>query len=149
MSPDGSSPTHDDELRAILTATSSGALTTIKRDGAPQLSLVTYAIDPAATLIRVSTTDGRAKVANLRRDPRSSLFVTSASGWSYAVAQGRVELSPVAVAPQDQTVEDLITLYRDANGEHPDWDDYRRAMVADRRLVIRLHVERVYGVAQG
>lgn len=139
----------DPALREILVAGDTGALTSIKRDGQPQLSMVTYAIDPEATLIRVSTTDGRAKVANLRRDPRSSLFVTSASGWSYAVAQGTVEISPTAAAPDDQTVEDLVQLYRDANGEHPDWDDYRRAMVADRRLIVRLRVERVYGVAQG
>ena len=139
----------DPALREILVAGGTGALTSIKRDGQPQLSMVTYAINPQATLIRISTTDGRAKVANLRRDPRSSLFVTSASGWSYAVAQGTVEISPTAAAPDDQTVEDLVQLYRDANGEHPDWDDYRRAMVADRRLIVRLRVERVYGVAQG
>ncbi|ANS79422.1 Pyridoxine 5'-phosphate oxidase [Serinicoccus hydrothermalis] len=139
----------DPALREILTSGGTGALTSIKRDGQPQLSMVTYAIDPEATLVRVSTTDGRAKVANLRRDPRSSLFVTSSSGWSYAVAQGTVELSPVAAAPDDPTVESLVQLYRDANGEHPDWDDYRRAMVADRRLVVRLSVDHVYGVAQG
>ena len=139
----------DPALREILVAGGTGVLTSIKRDGQPQLSMVTYAINPQATLIRISTTDGRAKVANLRRDPRSSLFVTSASGWSYAVAQGTVEISPTAAAPDDQTVEDLVQLYRDANGEHPDWDDYRRAMVADRRLIVRLRVERVYGVAQG
>ena len=139
----------DPALRDILTAGSNGALTTIKRDGQPQLSLVTYVIDPDASLVRVSTTDGRAKVANLRRDPRSSLFVTSTSGWSYAVAQGTVELSPTAAHEQDPTVEDLVQLYRDAQGEHPDWDEYRRAMVADRRLVLRLRVEHVYGVAQG
>ncbi|WP_151523660.1 PPOX class F420-dependent oxidoreductase [Serinicoccus kebangsaanensis] len=136
-------------LRDILTAGGTGALTTIKRDGRPQLSMVTYVIDPEATLVRVSTTDGRAKVANLRRDPRGSLYVTSSSGWSYAVAQGTVELSPVAGAEDDPVVEDLVQLYRDANGEHPDWDEYRQAMVADRRLVVRLRVEHVYGVAQG
>lgn len=60
-----------------------------------------------------------------------------------------MKLSPTAADEQDQTVEDLIELYRDAQGEHPAWDDYRRAMVADRRLVVRLRVEHVYGVAQG
>jgi hypothetical protein len=63
------------------------------------------------------------------------------------VAEGTAELSPVAADPQDQTVEDLIALYRDIQGEHPDWDDYRRAMVADQRVVLRLLVSRVYGMA--
>ena len=47
--------------------------------------------------------------------------------------------------PQDATVEELIEVYRAIAGEHPDWDDFRRAMVADRRLVFRLRVERIYG----
>jgi hypothetical protein len=52
----------------------------------------------------------------------------------------------VASDPGDAAVAELIEVYRDIAGEHPDWDDYRRAMVADRRLVIRLHVNRLYGM---
>ncbi|MEO7235957.1 MAG: PPOX class F420-dependent enzyme, partial [Lapillicoccus sp.] len=89
---------------------------------------------------------GRAKVANLRRDPRASLLVQQ--GWAYAAVEGSVELSPVSADAHDDTVEELIRLYRDANGEHPDWDDYRRAMVEDRRLVVRLVVDRAYGLAR-
>ncbi|MEH1015858.1 PPOX class F420-dependent oxidoreductase [Micromonospora sp. CPCC 206060] len=123
-----------------------GVLATIKRDGRPQLSNVSYAFDRERNLIRVSITDGRAKTANLRRDPRASFQVSTPDGWAYAVAEARAELSPVATDPADPTVEELIALYRAVQGEHPDWDDYRRAMVADRRLVLRLHVERVYGI---
>jgi hypothetical protein len=65
------------------------------------------------------------------------------------VAEGTVELSPVAEDPYDETVEELIRLYRDVVGEHPDWDDYRAAMVRDRRLVVRLKVERTYGIPEG
>jgi hypothetical protein len=54
----------------------------------------------------------------------------------------------VAADPNDATVEELIDVYRAVAGEHPDWDEYRAAMVADRRLVIRLAVERVYGSAR-
>jgi hypothetical protein len=62
------------------------------------------------------------------------------------VVEATAELSPVAADRRDATVEELIEVYRLVQGkEHPDWDDYRRAMVADRRLVIRLHVERLYG----
>lgn len=55
---------------------------------------------------------------------------------------------PVAEDPEDATVEELVALYRDAQGEHPDWDEFRAAMVRDRRLVLRLHVERAYGQAR-
>ncbi|MDO3702132.1 PPOX class F420-dependent oxidoreductase [Micromonospora sp. C28SCA-DRY-2] len=121
-----------------------GVLATIRRDGRPQLSTVVYAFDRERGLIRVSVTDDRAKTANLRRDPRASFHVSSDDGWAYAVAEARAELTPVAADPADATVEELVGLYRSIQGEHPDWDDYRRAMVAERRLV-RLHVERVYG----
>ncbi len=123
-----------------------GVLATLKRDGRPQLSTVLYGYDRAAGVIRVSVTDGRAKTANLRRDPRASFHVGSEDGWAYAVAEAHAELTPVAASPDDATVEELVALYRALQGEHPDWDDYRRAMVADRRLVLRLHVERLYGI---
>lgn len=122
-----------------------GALVTVKRDGRPQLSNVDFEYDPARRLIRLSTTDGRAKVRNLRRDPRVSLHVTTADGGSYAVYEGVAELSAVAADPHDAAVEELIEVYRGVQGEHPDWDDYRKAMVADRRLVVRFRIEHAYG----
>lgn len=123
-----------------------GVLATLKRDGRPQLSTVVHSFDRNAGLIRISVTDGRAKTANLRRDPRASFHVSSEDGWAYAVAEARAELTPVAERPDDPTVEELVGLYRAVQGEHPDWDDFRRAMVAERRLVLRLHVERLYGM---
>jgi PPOX class probable F420-dependent enzyme len=123
-----------------------GVLATLKRDGRPQLSTVVYSFDRDAGLIRISVTDGRAKTANLRRDPRASFHVGSEDGWAYAVAEGRAELTAVAERPDDPTVEELVGLYRAVQGEHPDWDDFRRAMVAERRLVVRLHVDRLYGM---
>jgi PPOX class probable F420-dependent enzyme len=137
----------EDRLLALLSGTNGGVLTTIKRDGRPQLSNVSFAFDPERRLIRISVTDGRAKVANLRRDPRASFYVTAGDFGSYVVAEGDAELTPVAADPHDATVEELVDVYREASGEHPDWDDYRAAMVADRRLVLRLPVTRVYGMA--
>ncbi len=121
-----------------------GVLATIKRDGRPQLSTINYHYDPGRSLLRMSVTDDRAKVRNLRRDPRASLHVSSVDGWRYVVAEGIARLSPVASARDDETVEALIALYRDIRGEHPDWDDYRRAMVEDGRLVLSIDVERTY-----
>ncbi|MHA6760128.1 PPOX class F420-dependent oxidoreductase [Streptacidiphilus sp. PAMC 29251] len=123
-----------------------GALVALKRDGRPQLSNVSHTYDPATGLLRISTTADRAKVANLRRDPRASYYVTRQDQRAYAVAEGTVELTPVAADPGDATVDELVEVYRQILGEHPDWDDeYRAAMVADRRLVVRLQVERIYG----
>ncbi len=140
--------TLDPNLVALASARNIGALATIKRDGRPQLSTVNFRFDPAAAMARISVVDGRAKVHNLRRDPRASVFVTSADGWAYAVLEGTVELSPVAAAPDDDTVEELVEVYRAIRGEdHPDWDEYRAAMVADRRLVARLRIEHAYGLA--
>ncbi|HEY2077744.1 MAG TPA: PPOX class F420-dependent oxidoreductase [Streptosporangiaceae bacterium] len=130
----------------LLRERSEGILVTMRRDARPQLSNVNYAFNADEQLIRISTTEDRAKVRNLRRDPRASFHVSSSDFWSYAVAEGTADLSPVAGDPDDATVEELIDLYRAVQGEHPDWADYRAAMVRDHRLVVRIRVERAYGL---
>jgi PPOX class probable F420-dependent enzyme len=139
----------DEALLALLSEADGGVLATLRSDGRPQLSNVNHAYYPDERLLRISVTDDRAKTRNLRRDPRASYHVTSADRWAYTVAEGTAELTPVAGDPQDATVEELIRLYRDVAGEHPDWDEYRAAMVRDRRLVLRVRVERVYGIPRG
>ncbi|NBE53165.1 PPOX class F420-dependent oxidoreductase [Streptomyces boluensis] len=136
---------HQDALLALLSAYGGGVLVTLKQDGRPQLSNVNHHYDPEERVIRISVTDDRAKTRNLRRDPRASYHVTSADRWAWTVVEGTAELSPVASDPHDATVEELIAYYRDVRGEHPDWDDYRAAMVRDRRVLLRLRVERAYG----
>ncbi|WP_097900791.1 PPOX class F420-dependent oxidoreductase [Streptomyces sp. b94] len=126
-----------------------GVLVTLKQDGRPQLSNVNHAFSPDERVIRVSITEDRAKTRNLRRDPRGSYHVTSDDRWAWTVVDGTAELTPPAAAPDDDTVEALIALYRDLRGEHPDWDDYRRAMVEDRRVLLTLHIEHVYGQPRG
>ncbi len=133
------------EMRRMLEERHQGVLVTLKRDGRPQLSNISYTLTD--DVIRISVTDGRAKTANLRRDPRASLHVTSDDFWSYVVAEGDAELTPAAADPADPTVDELVELYRSVQGEHEDWDDYRAAMVKDRRLVIRIPVRRIYGMA--
>jgi PPOX class probable F420-dependent enzyme len=139
----------DDKLLAVITGNSLGILATIKRDGRPQLSNVTYHFDPRTLSIGVSVTEPRAKTRNLRRDPRASILVSSEDGWSYAVAEGDAVLSPPAAAPDDDTVESLIALYREVAGEHPDWGEYRQAMVLDRRVLLRLPISHLYGMPPG
>ena len=119
-------------------------LTTIRSDGRPQLSNVLQALGDDG-VVRVSTTADRAKYANLRRTPWAALHVDGGSFWSYAVVEGDVTLSAVAADPHDATVDELVELYRAFSGEHDDWEDYRAAMVRDRRVVVRLTPTRAYG----
>jgi PPOX class probable F420-dependent enzyme len=123
-----------------------GVLVTLKADGRPQLSNINYAVSDDG-LVRVSITADRAKYANLVRDPRVSLHVTADDFWSYVVLEGDADLSAVAEAPDDAAVEELVELYRSVQGEHPDWDEYRAAMVTDRRVVLRLRPTHAYGMA--
>jgi PPOX class probable F420-dependent enzyme len=131
--------------RDLLTRSKIGVLATIKASGVPQLSPVTPFYDRDADVVRVSMTDGRAKTANLRRDPRAALEVTSEDGWAWATAEGSVTLTGPGTDPHGPEVEALVDYYRAAAGEHPDWDEYRSVMVSDRRVLMTLAVERVYG----
>lgn len=135
----------DGALHGLLAGRRLGVLVTLRRDGRPQLSNVNHTYDPETGVLRVSVTDSRAKSRNLARDPRASYHVMSDDGWAWAVAEGSAELTPVAREPDDATVDELVEVYRAIVGEHPDWDEYRSAMAADRRQVVRLHVARVYG----
>ena len=139
----------DDKLLALISGNSLGVLATIKSDGRPQLSNVSYYFDPREVAVQVSITEPRAKTRNLRRDRRASLHVSSDDGWAYAVAEGDAVLTPPAAGPQDDTVEALIALYRNIAGEHPDWDDYRRAMVDDRRVLLTIPISHLYGMPPG
>jgi PPOX class probable F420-dependent enzyme len=134
----------DDQLELIGTR-GSGIVSTLKKDGRPQLSIVGYAFDPGRSLFRVSLTDRRAKTANLRRDPRCSMLVTTPQFRPWLTVEGTAQLTPVAADPHDATVDELVDQYRAVAGEHPDWEEYRAAMVADRRLVLSFTAEHVYG----
>ncbi|MCW2561366.1 MAG: F420-dependent protein [Mycobacterium sp.] len=131
--------------RVLLSESRIGVLATIKANGIPQLSPVTPFYDRDADVVRVSMTDGRAKTANLRRDPRAALEVTSQDGWAWATAEGSVTLIGPGTDPHGPEVEALVDYYRAAAGEHPDWDEYRSVMVSDRRVLMTLAVQRVYG----
>ncbi|MDQ7809827.1 PPOX class F420-dependent oxidoreductase [Amycolatopsis sp. A133] len=140
--------TDDTALKDFLAARSHGVLATIRRDGRPQLSTITYRYDPAAATLIASITETRAKTKNMRRDPRVTFHVSSEDGWSYVVAEGRASLTAPAAAPGDDTVEALVGYYRRAAGEHPDWDEYRQAMVTDQRVLLTVHVEKLLGLVR-
>jgi len=142
-------PSLDDRMLAFVAERHWGVLATIRRTGRPQLSNVGYAYDPERRLFRVSVTADRAKTRNLQADPRVTLHVSSGDFWTWVAVDGTAELTPVAADPHDATVEELITYYRGISGEHENWDEYRAAMVADRRLVVRFGPEHTYGRVRG
>jgi PPOX class probable F420-dependent enzyme len=120
-------------------------LVTLRDDGRPQLSNVIHAVGDDG-VVRVSITATRAKYVNLSKRPWAAMHVTRSDFFAYAVLEGDVTLAPVAATPDDATVDELVDLYRRMVGEHEDWDDYRRAMVTDRRTVVRLTPTRAYGM---
>ena len=122
-----------------------GVLVTQKRDGRPQLSNIAYAVGEDG-VIRISITADRAKYRNLQRTPLASLHVAREDFYAYAVIEADVELSEVAAAPDDAAVDELVEQYRTIAGEHDDWDEFRQAMVRDRRLVVRLKPTSAYGM---
>ena len=68
------------------------------------------------------------------------------SFFQYVVIEATAELTPVATDPHDATADLLVDYYRKGSGEHPDWEEYRAAMVTDGRLILRLVPERAYGI---
>ncbi|MCX4902962.1 PPOX class F420-dependent oxidoreductase [Streptomyces sp. NBC_00878] len=131
--------------RTLLAESRLGVLATIKSDGRPQLSPVMPFYDREAGVLYVSMTEGRAKTANLRRDPRAALEVTSPDGGSWATAEGTANLTGPSTDPHGPEVDALVDYYRLAAGEHPDWDEYRSVMVSDRRVLMTMTVTHVYG----
>jgi len=119
-------------------------LVTLRSDGRPQLSNVLHGVGEDG-VVRVSTTADRAKYTNLRRTPWAALHVNGDTFWGYAVLEGEATLSEVATDPHDAAADELVEVYRSISGEHDDWEDYRAAMVRERRVVVRLTPTRAYG----
>ncbi|GAB3564608.1 PPOX class F420-dependent oxidoreductase [Spelaeicoccus albus] len=136
-----------DPIRDVIESQHFVTLATIRRNGRPQMSVVTYAYDRDTDLVRVSITADRAKTANLRRDPRATLLVHGEGPWIYAVAEADAGLLPECKNPDDASTDDLVDIYRRVQGEHPDWTEFRQAMVAERRLPLHLRLTHTYGTA--
>ena len=126
-----------DEAREFLRRNHRGVLHTRRRDGRPQLSPVTAAVDDAGRVV-VSSRETAFKVKNLRRDPQASYcgFADAFYG-PWVQVDGRAE-----VVSLPEAMELLVDYYRGVAGEHPDWDDYRRAMEEQQRVILRIDIER-------
>lgn len=133
-----------DEARQFIRANHRAILATFRADGRPQLSPVAVAVDGAGRAA-VSSRETAFKVKHLQRDPRAAYcgFGDAFFG-DWVQVEGRAEIVHLPEA-----LEPLVEYYRSVAGEHPDWDDYRRAMVDDRRVLLTLPITHVYGMPPG
>jgi PPOX class probable F420-dependent enzyme len=133
------------ELWALVAAGRQAVLATLKHDGLPQLSNVLYVPDADGRTVRISTTADRRKAVNLARDPRAVLHVSGEDFWAFAVAEGTATLSPVAAKPGDEACQELLAVHTAFYGTL-DTDTFFVEMIANRRLVVRLDLDHVYGI---
>ncbi|WP_026402700.1 PPOX class F420-dependent oxidoreductase [Actinomadura rifamycini] len=133
-----------DALLEFLRPRHRGVLVTTRGGGGPQMSPVTCGLDGAGRIV-VSTYPDRAKARNARREPRVSICVLS-DDWNgpYVQVDGRAEVVDMPAA-----LDGLVEYYRGIAGEHPDWDDYRRAMERQNKSLIRITVEGWGPIATG
>lgn len=119
-------------------------MATFRKDGRPALSPVAVALDPQGRVV-VSTRETAMKVKHLRRDPRVSAAVFSDQFFGdWVQVEGAAEIVELPDA-----MELLVDYYRTVSGEHPDWDDYRAAMVTERRLIVRFAIDRAGPTVSG
>jgi PPOX class probable F420-dependent enzyme len=131
------------ELEEFVAPRHRGVLLTARADGRPQSSLVTMGLSGGEILI--SSYPERAKVHNVRRDPRVSVVVMSDEfngEWVQVDGTGRVIDLPDAV-------EELVEYFRCISGEHSDWDEYREAMVRQGKCLIRVAIDDWGPIASG
>ena len=133
-----------DAQREFLSQNHNGALTTFRRNGAAQMSIVTCGIYDDG--VGFTTTEDRAKLRNLRRDPRCTILVGTDDWRNFVVLEGEARLVGVDNASEDEYRETLRNVFRTAAGqEHPNWPEYDQAMRADRRYGVIVTPSHVYG----
>ena len=123
------------EAVAFFRTNHRAVIATPRVDGTPALTPVTVGVDDSDRLI-ISTTESSAKVTNLRRDPR--IWICGLNDGFFG-AWVRAD-GPVEIVSLPDALEPLVDYYRGISGEHPDWDDYRAAMVRDGRCLLRVTV---------
>ena len=135
--------TLDPEVRRFVPDNHRAVLSTFRRNGAAQLSIVTCGAYGDG--VAFSTTEGRAKLGNLKRDPRCSLLVSRDDWWGYVVLEGRADVLSADRTPADELARALREVSRAASGrEHPHWDEYDEAMRAQRRAAVVVIPEHIY-----
>ena len=133
-----------DKVRDLATVTHRGVLTTFRRNGAAQMSIISCG--PYRDGIAFTVTETRVKLKNLRRDPRCSLMVSKQNWWGYIVFEGRATILSADNTSADELRDALRDVYRAAtNTAHPNWSEYDQAMVDDRRAAVIVVPDQIYG----
>ena len=133
-----------DELLDFIRTRHQAIVLTTRADGRPQASPVTCGVDAAGRIV-IATYPERAKTRNARRDPRVSVMVLSDDfGGPWVQVDGTAEVLDVPDA-----VEDFVGYYRSISGEHPDWAEYRQAMIDQGKSLLRITVDRWGPIATG
>ncbi|MFD5039200.1 TIGR03618 family F420-dependent PPOX class oxidoreductase [Streptomyces sp. NPDC058377] len=136
----------DQALSRILRDQQFGVLGAVRSTGHPHLSTVLYRWDAEERVLRVSSTEERLKTRILRRNPHASLHVHGGDVWSFAVAEGRAEVSGPTTLPGDAVGRELLSLSPGFDSPE-DERAFLEQAVAEHRVVIRLRVSRLYGAA--
>ncbi|OIK03740.1 PPOX class F420-dependent oxidoreductase [Streptomyces monashensis] len=136
----------DQALSDLLGEQQFGTLATVKRGGHPHLTTMLFHWDPEARVVRFSTTADRVKTRHLRHNPRAALHVQGGDVWSFAVAEGEAEVSEATTVPGDAVGRELLGMIP-PTAKPEDEDAFLRQLVTERRVVIRLKVDRLYGTA--
>lgn len=135
-----------DEIREFASKNHRAVLTTFRRNGAAQMSIVSAG--PYRNGVAFTTVEDRAKFPNLRRDPRCSLLVSQDDWWGYVVLEGRATVMASDNTDAGELRLALRDVYRAASGqEHPNWDEYDQAMRDERRVAVIVVPEHIYGTA--
>ena len=133
-------------VKEFATENHQGVLTCFRRNGMPQMSIVTCGAYRDG--VAFSTTADRAKLLNLQRDSRCSLMISKQDWWGYVVLEGRATILSQENTAADELRDALRDVYRAAtNQDHPNWEEYDQAMVADRRAAIIVVPDHIYGTA--
>ena len=133
-----------ENIKAFVAETNRGVLTTFRRDGAAQMSIITCG--PYRDGVAFTTTAKRAKLLNLQRDSRCSLLISNENWWGFVVLEGRAHIISAANTGADEYRDALRDVYRTAaREEHSNWEEYDHAMRDDKRSAIIVIAERIYG----
>jgi uncharacterized protein len=127
-----------DEALKYIAENNHGVLATIKRDGRPQMSNISYTLDDDG-LIKISVTEDRAKTKNARRDPRVSMTVIGDNWYQYVVVEGTAGFIDTDPLPALRHVYERV-----AGNPHPDWEEFDQAMIDERRIVMTISIDRLY-----